>query len=188
MNRVDLGLLANDAIALGVGYAFLFALGLVRSGAAALRLVGLSYLAGWALLGITLSLTLMAGIPLDLPAIVVVAGLAAAVCVGAGRRVAAVPDPPPRKRAGLLGTAATLVGGVIVVVASVAAIVTGVKSEWDPNLDLLAAWLPRSGIIFYLHHLDPVLWASLVDPWYPPLVPTMYAATFEFAGGFHRRS
>jgi hypothetical protein len=185
MNRVDLGLLANDVIVLGVGYAFVFALGFVRSGAAALKLIGLSYLAGWALLGTVLSLALMAGIPLDLPAVVIVAGIVAAVCVVAGRRARPVPDAPPRPRQGRLATAAMLVAAAVLAVASLAAIVTGIKSEWDPNLDLLTAWLPRSGIIFYLHHIDPGRWSTFLDPWYPPLVPTMYATTFEFAGGFH---
>jgi hypothetical protein len=185
MNRVDLGLLANDALILGVGYAFVFALGLVRSGVAALKLVGLSYLAGWALLGTLLSLGLMAGVPLELSTVLIVAGVTAIACAFAGRRVQPVPEPPPRPRQGRLALTAAIVGGAVIAIASLAAIVTSIKSEWDPNLDLLTAWLPRSGIIYYLHHIDPSRWATFLDPWYPPLAPTMYATTYEFAGGAH---
>jgi hypothetical protein len=185
MNRIDLGLLANDAVILAVGYAFAFALGLVRSGAGMLRLAGLSYLAGWALLGTLLSLVLMAGVPFEPATILVVAAVAALVCVLAGMRVATVPDPPARPRQGWPATAATVIGIAVVAIASVAAIITSVKSEWDPNLDLLTAWLPRSGIIFYLHHIDPSRWSTFLDPWYPPLAPTMYATTYELTGGVH---
>jgi hypothetical protein len=185
MTRIDLGLLANDALILALGYAFVFALGFARSGAGMLRFAGLSYLAGWALLGTLLSLALMAGVPLEPLTILLIAAITAVVCVLAGRRVTRVPDPTPRARQGSLATAATVVGVAVVAIASAAALVTSVKSEWDPNLDLLTAWLPRSGIIFYLHHIDPSRWSTFLDPWYPPLAPTMYGTTYELTGGVH---
>ena len=80
---------------------------------------------------------------------------------------------------------ATVIGGATIAIAAAAALVTAVKSEWDPNLDLLTAWLPRAEILYYLHAIDPSKWSSFLDPWYPPLVPALYATTFEFAGGFH---
>jgi hypothetical protein len=71
------------------------------------------------------------------------------------------------------------------VTAGAAAIIVSVKSEWDPNLDLLTAWLPRARILHEWHHIEPSMWGSFLDPWYPPLVPTIDAVTFDFVGGFH---
>jgi len=186
MTRIELGLLANDVLILAVGYAFLFAVGLVRLGSNLLWLAGLSFLTGWAVLGTLLSLALMAGIPLEVWTTLVVASGAALACVAVGRRRRDQELPAiSRPKQGRLAVVATVIGGVTIAIAAAAALVTAVKSEWDPNLDLLTAWLPRAEIIYYLHAIDPSQWSSFLDPWYPPLVPTLYATTFEFAGGFH---
>lgn len=186
MIRIDLGLIAENLIVLGVGWAFLFAIGLASARRADAVFLGLSYLTGWALLGSLLSFTLMLGVPFEVVTVVVVAGAAIAACLVARRlRGSAERPQKPRVKEGTLASAASWLGGAIVVIASVAALITAAKSEWDPNVDLLSAWLPRAHLIYLVHQLDASNWSSFLDPWYPPLAPTMYATTFAFAGGFH---
>jgi len=189
VTRIDLGLVALDAVFLLVGYALLYALGLARLGRGDLRVIGVSYLAGWALLGSVLSLTLMAGIGSGVVTVVVISALLAAGCVAAGRRTArSQPETTPvleRRTRPPLAVLAAGLGAAILVIDAVAAIVVSVKSVWTTDIDVLTAWLPRAGIIYNYHHLDPSSWGSFLCPWYPPLVPTMYAGTFDFVGGFH---
>ncbi len=186
MTRIDLGLITENLIVLAVGWAFLYGIGLTLAGRADAALVGLSYLVGWALLGSLLSFSLMLGVPFGIASIVSVAcvTIAAGVIIGRSRHREREPRQP-RPSEGALASAVAWFAGAIVVIASAAALVTAAKSEWDPNLDLLSAWLPRAHLIYLTHGFDPSNWSSFLDPWYPPLAPTMYATTFEFAGGFH---
>ena len=186
MTRIDLGLVAENLIVLGVGWAFLYGIGLAAGRRADAALAGLSYLAGWALLGSLLSFSLMLGIPFGIVTVVCVGGVTIAAGLVAGRLRRHAREPrEARAKEGALATAVAWFAAAIVVVAAVAALVTAAKSEWDPNVDLLSAWLPRAHLIYLLHQFDASNWASFLDPWYPPLSPTMYATTFAFAGGFH---
>ncbi len=191
MTRIDLGLIAENLIVLAVGWAFLYGVGLAAARRADLVLAGLSYLVGWALLGVLLSFAVMLGIPLTVVTVVAVCGvtIAAGMVAGRARRTPEPPEPPEAREArvkeGTLASAVTWFAGAIVVIASAAAIVTAVKSEWDPNLDLLTAWLPRAHLLYLTHGFDVSNWSSFLDPWYPPVSPVMYATTFAFAGGFH---
>jgi hypothetical protein len=189
VTRIDLGLVAIDAVFLVVGYALLYALGLARLRRGDVRLIGVSYLAGWALLGSVLSLALMAGIGSGVATVLVISAALAAGCVLAGRRTArTTPETTPtleRRTRHPVAVLAAGLGAAILVIDAVAAIVASVKSVWTTDIDVLTAWLPRAGIIYYFHQLDPSSWGSFLCPWYPPLVPTMYAGTFDFVGGFH---
>jgi hypothetical protein len=186
MTRIDLGLIGENLIILTVGWAFLYGIGLATASRADAVFAGLSYLVGWALLGSLLSFSLMLGIPFGVPTVVVVAALTVAAGILAGRlRSAASPAREARPDESSLASAVTWFAGAIVVTACAAALVTAAKSEWDPNVDLLTAWLPRAHLIWLTHQFDASAWSSFLDPWYPPLAPTMYATTFAFAGGFH---
>ncbi|HEX4518462.1 MAG TPA: hypothetical protein VH063_02665 [Gaiellaceae bacterium] len=183
MSRLALDLLAENVILVAVGWAFLYGVGLGTARRGDLRLIGLSYLVGWALLSSLLSFALMLGIPLVLPTVVVVAGLTIAASVVLRRHP---PEPPePRAKEGVAERVVTAFAVAIIAVALASALVTALKSEWDPNLDLLTAWLPRAHLIFLSHQFDASQWATFLDPWYPPLAPTSYATTFAFVGGFH---
>jgi hypothetical protein len=186
MTAIDLGLVAENLIVLAVGWAFLYGIGLASAGRADVILAGLSYLVGWALLGTLLSFSLMLGIPLRVVTVVAIAGVSIAASLVARRLRPPAPDArEPRAGEGALASAVSWFAGAIVVIASAAAIVTAAKSEWDPNLDLLTAWLPRAHLVYLSHGFDVANWSSFLDPWYPPLAPIMYATTFSFAGGFH---
>jgi hypothetical protein len=185
VTRIDLGLTANCALFPIVGYAFLYAIGLARLRRGDLRLLGLSYLTGWALLGSVLSFALIAGIPIGVWTVVLAAALLSAGCLLAGRRTAEVAVAAVPQSSHPLARLAVLVGAAVIVVDAVAAIVAGIQSLWTPDIDLMTAWMPRAQAIYYGHHIDPSVWGSFVTPWYPPLVPAMYAVTFGFIGGFH---
>lgn len=183
--RIDLGLLALDLMYLAAGYALLYAAGIVRTRVADVRFVGLAFLAGWALLGTLLSLLLMAGVGLYVATVPVAAVVVAAACIGVARwRPNRVPEPAPHARS-LPAMLVAGVAGVVMLVAAAAAVLTALGSQWNPEFDLLSAWLPRAQIVYYLHQLDPSQWSSFIDPWYPPLVPVMFGATWQYAGGFH---
>ena len=183
--RIDLGLLALDLMYLAVGYALLYAAGIVRTRVADVRFVGLAFLAGWALLGTVLSLLLMTGTGLYVATVPVAAVVVAAACIGVARwRPNRVPEPAPHARS-LPGALVAAVAGVVMLAAAAAAVLTALGSQWNPEFDLLSAWLPRAQIVYYLHQLDPSQWSSFIDPWYPPLVPVMFGATWQYAGGFH---
>ena len=84
MTRAYVGLLALDLLLLATGTCVLFATGLVRDSRNALRLAGLSFVAGWACYGVLASLALIAG--LSLSAVETIA-----LCVLIGSRA---PDGP----------------------------------------------------------------------------------------------
>ena len=183
--RIDLALLALDLIYLAAGYALLYATGIVRLRPGDVRFVGLAFLAGWALMGTVLSLLLMAGIGLYIATVPVASAVVVAACVGIALR------RPNRVPAGIVHArsvpAAIVAGvaGIVIMVAGAAAVLTALGSQWNPEFDLLSAWLPRAQIVYYLHQLNPGQWSSFIDPWYPPLVPVMFGATWQYAGGFH---
>lgn len=189
MTRGELGLVALNGIFLVVGYALLYGLGLVRWRRGDLRLVGLAYLAGWALIGSALSFALMLGIGTGVTTTVLIG--AALTCGGvvAGRRRGLARDEPSpaRERRPMhpVGLAVAGIAAAVLAVELAGAIVVSVTNDWSTELDVLAAWLPRAGTIFYSHQLNPSVWNTFIAPWYPPLVPTMYAGTFDFSGGFH---
>jgi hypothetical protein len=181
-----LGLAAADVIVLVVGYALLFALGIARD-LGAVGMVGLAYLAGWGALGTSLSYALVAGFRLTLVTVLVTAALLALLAGVVGVRTpklaAARPSPPPNQ----LARVAAITGAAIILVAGLSALVVAARSSWTPDVDTLALWIPHAQVIYYTHGLGfgPGGWPAVYHPEYPPLVPTMYAMTFRFAGGFH---
>lgn len=185
MSRIDLGLAANAAVVLAVGHALLYALGLARLRASDLRLVGLSYLAGWALLGSALSLALVVGIGPNLRAVGIVAATLVGACAAVGRRTTALPPGTRASSRHPLALASAAVGALIVAVASVTALAMSFRGDYTGYWDSVQFWIPKAETIYYDGGLDAGVWGSILHPEYPPLIPTANAATFHFAGGFH---
>ena len=186
--RVALGLAANDLLLPVVGAALLSLLGVTERLGVGVRLLGLSYLAGWALLGLVLSFALVLGLPFTVASIVLVAvALVAACAVAARARRLSLPAQPGPGSDSRLARWTTRIGAVLLAVGALVAFVTAVRSEWNPasDYDAFWFWLPRSETIFYSHHLDPGLWSQFAHAEYPPLMPVMTAMTFAFTGGFH---
>jgi hypothetical protein len=183
--RIGFGLLAQILIILLLGHGLLHALGLARCVRDHLRLLGLAYLAGWALLGTALSLALIAGVPAGVgTTLIVVAALLGAFAL-VGVRVSTVDAATAAPGAHPAAVAATGLAAAILAVEGIAALLLPLRDDWDPFLDLLTAWLPRAQTIYYSGSLDAPVWNSFVTPWYPPLVPSVYADTSFFVGGFH---
>ena len=186
--RVAVGLAANDLLFPVVGFAFLYLLGLAASFGNGLRLLGLSYLTGWALLGAALSIGLMLGLPLTIWSVVAVAAALVAGCMLGGRHRHAPPSVDPAPVAGsALNRWVTRIGAALLGVGVLAALITAVRGEWNPasDYDALWFWLPKAATIYYAHGLDPQLWRVIAHLEYPPLMPAMTAVTFAFTGGFH---
>ncbi len=186
--RIALGLAANDVLFPIVGGALLYLLGLAGSFGTGLRLLGLSYLAGWALLGTVISLGLLLGLPLTIFSVGATATVLVTGCVLVARRRG---SPAPTASAPVAGSGLnrwiTRAGAVLLGVGVIAATVTATRGEWNPasDYDALWFWLPKAATIYYAHGLDPQLWREIAHLEYPPLMPTMTAATFAFTGGFH---
>jgi hypothetical protein len=182
-----LGLAANNALFLGLGYAVLYALGLKRA-KDALRMAGLAYVCGWAVVGIGLSYALMVGLGVDIPTVVGLAVTVTVLCVAVGhftRPIPVVTSPSPHR---VLGTVALAIGAAVIAVTTLAAMIIALKASWTPDIDVVYTWLPKAEIIYY--HPGGIYtgadgWAAAGHPEYPPLASTMYALTFRFVGAFH---
>jgi hypothetical protein len=183
--RAELGLAALNVLVAGVGFALLYALRLARPQRGAVRLVGLAYLSGWALLGTVLSLALLVGIAPTVPAVTATAGVLVVAGVVAGRRraPAGAPVPAARPRQKRLGLAVTAAGAVLIALAAFGALVGSRRRLWDAAADWDAVWfwIPKAEAL-YRRGLDAEVWGSLAHPEYPPLAPALNAAAFNFAG------
>jgi hypothetical protein len=188
MTRVLAGLVVNDAVVAVAGYALLCAVRLAGPRLRDLRLLGLAFVLGWAVLGTVLSLLVLAGLGPGIAAVTTTAVVIVAVCAAARLRgLVPPPAPPPAKaRVPLLALAPAAFGAVVLVALSAAALAVAAKGRhYVGYWDALEFWIPKAETIFYGHGIDPGVWGSISHPEYPPLVPAMDAATFSFAGGFH---
>jgi hypothetical protein len=177
---------ASQAVVLLAGYALLRALGIAELKRADVRLVGLSYLAGWASTGVLLSLGLVLGVGESLPEILVLVTAQTVICFWLGRRSKPV-GPPERVVVQSRHPVAVAVcwasGGMIAIaIASAAAVAS--KVEWDAwqDFDAFNFWVPKAEVVYLSHGLDVGLWKLFAHAEYPPLVPAMDASTFFFAG------
>jgi hypothetical protein len=185
---VSLALVANDLLFAVVGWSFLTLTGIAAWLGPGVRLLGLAYLTGWALLGVALSVALMIGFPLTVASVVLLAGALTVCCLlGARRRwLAPLPrrasQPPSRidRYFSWIGAVALAAGALIAVAASI-------RGQWNGtnDFDVFLFWLPKAESIYVSHGLDAALWRQFVHTEYPPLAPTMNALTFTFSGGFH---
>jgi hypothetical protein len=187
MTHAYLGLAALDLTATTVGYAFLRCTRIAESGFSSLRYAGLGFLAGWALLGVSLSFAVMAGLDPRLPQVLLVGLALIAICAVARRRFPPLPrvDLPPERS--LRARSAALSGGALVVLTLVSALLEAVKAPADMAWDAWQFWLPKAEAIYYYHGLDTGLsgFTTYGNAEYPPLAPTMDAATFHFMGGIY---
>jgi hypothetical protein len=149
--------------------------------------VGLSYLLGWALLGVVLSLTVIAGIGPSLPFVGAVALLEVIVCVTIGRRAARVEAQWARQADYPLENVVSGLGIALIAVVAVSGIAVAAATQWNAatEFDAFWFWIPKAETIYYGHGLNAGLWGALPDPARPPLMSVMDAVTFRFTGGVH---
>lgn len=184
MTRAYLGILLLDAVYLGLGAAILQAAG-IRAGTRVGR-AGLALAVGWAAFAVLASLALMAGLPLAVWQVLLLAAIVAGCALAASRRwpvrsvLAPAVDDGARWQRYLGRGCAALLGvqlGLLVVRA--------LYAHADTNYDSWAFWLSKAQSIYFFGGLDtgPGGFGSLDNPEYPPAAPALEAVTFRFAGG-----
>ena len=178
--REALGLLAFGAVFTLAGYGVLAPLVAFRSAWDALSLVGLAYLAGLAAVGTLLTLVVLAGMPLGVPAVLLAAAAVAATGLVLSRRRTPAPaaaathrprrgrrgrDPARgRRRRARSGLPRRALHGL---------------SAWDAG----AFWVPKAEALFFTGEFDAAHFSTLPNPGYPPLVPILQASAFALMGG-----
>ena len=179
------GPVALDLLLLGVGEAWLFGLGFVRSPRQALRWAGLAFIVGWCAHGSVIVYALVLGFSVAIWGSFALAAALVAAGLMLGRAVPAAADRAERPERSLtkivsVGAAACVVGYLALL--GLHAALTASPTGWDA----WAFWLPRAKAIYFFHGLQPHLrggFASFAHPEYPPLIPAFDATVFNFAGG-----
>ncbi len=178
--RDALGLLAFGAVFTLAGYGVLAPLVAFRSAWEAISLAGLAYLAGLASVGTLLTVVVLAGVPLGVPAVLVAAAAVAATGLVLSRR--RTPPRLPRRRTGRVEA----VAGAILLAAVVVVLEAGFRaarihglSAWDAG----AFWVPKAEALFFTGEFDAAHFGTLPNPSYPPLVPILQASAFALMGG-----
>ena len=178
--RALLGLAVLNTFILGIGLAMLWAIRGWSSVADLARLSGLGYMLGVALLGVTLSLELVLGVPFSLAAVVITGAVLVLASVGVRRLFARWRPRPGEGRLGGLGLVGAAYGLLLVVYLQAlfrAGRLAGL-SAWDA----WAFWVPKAKAIYFFGGLDDQFFRELVNPTYPPLLPALEASAFHFMG------
>jgi hypothetical protein len=172
---LDVGLTA-------VGFALLYGLGLIRTAKDALRYCGLALMSGWALLGIATSLMLIAGAAATALEIALLAGGLVVASVIAGRYVRA--QAGSRVWRSSWAASAVAVGGAALLATTLAEMLVRLRLTEPGKWDAWAFWVPKAEALVYSSglHTGAGTIESFANPDYPPLVPTLDATVFRFAG------
>jgi hypothetical protein len=178
--RALLGLAAFNLFLLAVGIAGLAALRGWRSWHDLVRMGGLAYLLGVALMGVTLSIELVVGVPFSF-ATIVVTGVALALAAAALRRPLARWRPElPAGRARGVALVAVAFGALVVVYLE--ALFRSARLSSLSAWDAWAFWVPKAKAIYFFGGLDEQIFTTSAGPTYPPIVPILDAAAFHAMG------
>lgn len=174
------GLVVYNALLLSVGLTALTVLLGWRSWSELVRWAGLGYMLGVALVGVTLSIGLVVGVPFSFATVVLTsAGLAAAAVASKGLLARWRPPPPPSHMPG--GGLVAVAFGTLIVVCLEAMFRAGRLAELSA-WDAWAFWVPKAKAIYFFGGLDEQFFRELGNPTYPPLVPALEASAFHFMG------
>jgi hypothetical protein len=178
--RALAGLTVFNVFLLGVGIAVLSAVGGWRTGSDLVRSSGLAYLVGVALLGVTLSIELTLGVPFSLATIVLTGAAICAVAIALRRPLARFHPSPLERPVHGAGLVAAIFG--LMIVAYLEALFRAGRLLGLSAWDAWAFWVPKAKAIHFFGGLDEQFFRELANPSYPPLVPALEAAAFEFMG------
>lgn len=178
--RALVGLVAFNALLLGVGVAVVAAIRGWRSWTDLVHVAGLAYLVGVALVGVVLTIELVAGVPFSFASILLT-GLGVAGVASLLRRPLARWRPELRHEPGRGVGLVAVAFGLLVIVCLEALFRAGRLaglSAWDA----WAFWVPKAKAIYFFGGLDEQFFRELANPTYPPLVPALEASAFHFMG------
>lgn len=178
--RALMGLFALHGLFVVSGAAALFALGAFRVRRDLLRLAGIAYFVGIAVLGIVWTCLLAAGVPFRGPTVVLtIAIVVVAATVAGRRRGSTIPrGAPVTARRALVVSAA----GVAVVGLYLEVLFRSARLEGLYSFDGWAFWVARGKAIYYAGAFDRDVFAAVPHPSYPPVVPILDAAAFHAMG------
>jgi hypothetical protein len=174
------GLLALNVLYLTSGAAVLWVVRGWKTWSEILRLAGVAYLLGVALMGTLWSLALVAGISISAGfllasfGIVVVCGLAGGRLLGHSWPARPAPRVSPDGVVGAIGLAATAI--------FLAALFRAARLSGLYSWDAWSFWVPKAKAIYFWGSLDERFLATVPHGSYPPLLPILDAAAFEFMG------
>ena len=178
--RALVGLAAFNLFLLGVGTATLAAFRGWRTWHDLVRIGGLAYLLGVALMGVTLSIELVLGIPFSFATIVLTGAALALAAVALRRPLARWRPELPDTRA--QGVALVALAGAALVVVYLEALFRSARLTSLSAWDAWAFWVPKAKAIYFFGGLDEQFFRELANPSYPPLVPALEASAFHFMG------
>lgn len=179
--RAIAGLLLLNGFLLAVGTGVLFGVRGWRSWGELARHSGLAYLLGVAASGAVWVLELVVGVPFTFATVVLTGVGVAALGAGAGWRLGRR-LPPVSPRPSL--PAVSLVTAIFVAATGVVfeALFRAGRLRGLYEYDAWAFWVPKAKAIYFFHGLDEHFFTTLPGPSYPPLVPALQAAAFQFMG------
>jgi hypothetical protein len=144
------------------------------------RLAGLAYMLGVAGVGAAVVVELVIGVPFSAATIV-----ATALVLGAAGIVADRLLHRPHRRAKRIAFGPALVagGGVALAIVYLESLFRAGRLAQLTAWDGMAFWVPKAKAIYFFGGLDERFFHELPNASYPPLVPALEAAAFEFMGG-----
>src|SRR3954453_5343692 len=176
------GLVALNFCLLGVGSTVLYCCRGWASWGELVRLSGLAYMCGVASMGILWVWQLAIGIDLSPAAILIGCAAVATACAIVGRCIGR--RLPPRPRFGSMSRRGSVVaaGFAALVVVYLEAQFRAGRLAGLYEFDAWSFWVPKAKAIYYFGGLDPQFFHDLPGQSYPPLVPALEAAAFQFMG------
>ena len=178
--RSLVGLTLLNGFVLGTGAGLMWGLRGWRSWAEFARLAGLAYMLGVAGLGILLTFELVVGMPFSLATVV----LTALVIGGAGVLAGLLLGRPRPHMRGDRGQGLGLVAAAFaaLVIVYLEALFRSGRLSALTAWDAWAFWVPKATMIYVFGGLEEDVLQHFVNPTYPPIVPALEAAAFEFMG------
>ncbi|MDP9223998.1 MAG: hypothetical protein M3P18_09095 [Actinomycetota bacterium] len=175
------GLVALNLFLLIVGVSILYALRGWASWGELLRLAGVAYMLGVAATSVVWTFELVLGISFGLTTIIGTGAALALVASLAGYR-AGHRLPRLRMMRHLPGLSLVTAVFVAVTVVYLEAAFRAARLAGLYEFDAWAFWVPKAKAIYYFGGFDEQFFRELINQAYPPLVPVLEAAAFNFMG------
>lgn len=177
------GILAAQSLFLVAGLGVLWALRGWRTWAELLRLAGVAYVLGVAVVGVEATLVLVGGAGVPTSTVLALA-LGTAAATGGYASLRRRPFPRAGGFARLRTDAAGIAGlaALGITAALLAAFYRVARVNGMQAFDAFAFWIPKAKAIYFFGGLDETLFRTLPGPSYPLFVPALQAMDFHLMG------